>query len=148
LQGRAQGFHRGADVFLADERGTYIGRTCHWRDCRPGVRQSCDALHCGRRPHLHDDLEAIALSSALVQSPPVTLWPYVERRGELRMSKKWLRHSNTPSNMAQPTARAIVSALRLMRDVRWLLARLCHLRHRTSKGGIQCGASSPVPCLC
>ena len=39
LQGYAQRFNRGADVFLADERGIYIGRTCRWRDCRPGVRQ-------------------------------------------------------------------------------------------------------------
>ena len=66
-----------------NERGTYIGRTCHWRDCRPGVRQSCDALHCGRRPYLHDDLDAIRLNSSLVVSPPVTLWPHVERRGQL-----------------------------------------------------------------
>jgi predicted nucleotidyltransferase len=83
LQGHAQGFNRGADVFLADERGTYIGRTCHWRDCRPGVRQSCDALHCGRRPFLHDDLDAIKLNGTLVLSPPVTLWPFVERHGVL-----------------------------------------------------------------
>ena len=83
LQGQAQSFNRGADVFLADERGTYIGRTCHWRDCRPGVRRSCDALHCGRRPYLHDDLDAITLNSTLVLSPPITLWPKVERRGEL-----------------------------------------------------------------
>ncbi len=83
LQGQAQSFNRGADVFLADERGTYIGRTCHWRDCRPGVRQSCDALHCGRRPYLHDDLAAITLNSTLVLSPPITLWPKVERRGKL-----------------------------------------------------------------
>ena len=83
LQGHAQGFNRGADVFLADERGTYIGRTCRWRDCRPGVRRSCDALHCGRRPYLHDDLEAIRLNSTLVLSPPVKLWPSIERRGQL-----------------------------------------------------------------
>jgi predicted nucleotidyltransferase len=83
LQGDAQGFTRGADVFLADECGTYIGRTCHWRDCRPGVRRSCDALHCGRRPFLHDDLDAITLNSTLVLSPPVTLWPFIERRGQL-----------------------------------------------------------------
>jgi predicted nucleotidyltransferase len=83
LQGHAQGFNRGADVFLADERGTYIGRTCHWKECRPGVRGSCDALHCGRRPYLHDDLDAITLNSTLVVSPPVTLWPFVERRGQL-----------------------------------------------------------------
>jgi predicted nucleotidyltransferase len=83
LQGHAQSFNQGADVFLADERGTYIGRTCRWRDCRPGVRRSCDALHCGRRPYLHDDLAAIRLNSSLVVSPPVTLWPHVERRGQL-----------------------------------------------------------------
>ena len=83
LQGHAQSFNRGADVFLADERGTYIGRTCRWKDCRPGVRRSCDAVHCGRRPHLHDDLDAIRLNSTLVLSSPVTLWPCVERRGEV-----------------------------------------------------------------
>src|SRR3954471_1125821 len=37
LQGFAQSFNRGADVFLADERGSYIGRTCRWKNCRPGV---------------------------------------------------------------------------------------------------------------
>jgi len=83
LQGHAQSFNRGADVFLVDQRGTYIGRTCHWKDCRPGVRRSCDALHCGRRPYLHDDLDAITLNSTLVHAPPVTVWPYVERRGQL-----------------------------------------------------------------
>ena len=83
LQGHAQSFNRGADVFLADERGTYIGRTCRWKDCRPGVRRSCDALHCGRRRYLHDDLDAIRLNRALVLSPPVTLWPSLERRGPL-----------------------------------------------------------------
>jgi len=83
LQDHTQSFNRGADVFLADERGAYIGRTCHWRDCRPGVRRSCDALHCGRRPYLHDDLNAIRLNSSLVLSPPVTVWPHVTRRGQL-----------------------------------------------------------------
>lgn len=83
LQGHAQSLNRGADVFLADERGTYIGRTCHWKDCRPGVRRSCDALHCGRRPYLHDDLDTIRLNSTLVHSPPVTLWPHIERCGQL-----------------------------------------------------------------
>jgi predicted nucleotidyltransferase len=83
LQGHAQRFNRGADVFLADERSTYIGRTCRWKDCRPGVRQSCDARHCGRRAFLHDDLDAITLSMNVVAAPPVTLWPAVERRGQL-----------------------------------------------------------------
>jgi hypothetical protein len=83
LQGHAQSFNRGADVFLADERGTFIGRMCRWKDCRPGVRRSCDALHCGRRPFLHDDLDAISLNASVVQSPPLTLWPGVERRVQL-----------------------------------------------------------------
>jgi hypothetical protein len=79
LQGHAQSVNRWADAFLANERGEYIGRTCGWKDCRPGVRQSCDARHCGRRPHLHDDLDTITLSGSIVASPPVTLWPAVER---------------------------------------------------------------------
>ena len=83
LQGHAQSFNRGADVFLADERATYIGRACGWKDCRPGVRRACDALHCGRRRYLHDDLDAIRLNSTVILSPPVTLWPYVERRRQL-----------------------------------------------------------------
>ena len=80
LQGRAQQCNRGADIFLADERGQYLGRTCHWKECRPGVRMACDARHCGRRPHLHDDLDDVALSATVVAEPPVTLWPEVIRR--------------------------------------------------------------------
>src|SRR5436305_8201670 len=49
LQGRAQSLNKGGDVFLSDPEGNYLGRTCHWRDCRPGIRLACDALHCGRR---------------------------------------------------------------------------------------------------
>src|SRR3989442_3423882 len=80
LQGQAQSFNRGADVFLADEQGTYIGRTCHWRDCRPRGRQSWDALHCGRRPDLPDDLDALSFNSSVGLFPPLTLWANVGRR--------------------------------------------------------------------
>ncbi len=80
LQGRLQGLNHWADVFLADERGQYLGRTCTWRVCRPGIRASCDALHCGRRPHLHDDLGDVRLNQALIASPPVEIWPTVVRR--------------------------------------------------------------------
>ena len=83
LQGHAQSFNRGADVFLASDSGTYIGRTCRWKECRPGVRRSCDALHCGRRQYLHDDLDAMRLNGTVIVSPPVTLWPSIERRGPL-----------------------------------------------------------------
>ncbi len=80
LKGRLQSHSRGADVFLADERGRYIGRTCSWKVCRPGVRASCDALHCGRRPYLHDDLKTVRLADALIAAPPLELWPGVVRK--------------------------------------------------------------------
>jgi predicted nucleotidyltransferase len=80
LKGTAQQVDRGADVFLADDRGIYLGRTCHWKVCRPGVRRSCDALHCGHRPHVHDDLHVVCLSPETIHAPPVTLWPAVVRR--------------------------------------------------------------------
>ncbi len=80
LKGRLQSHSLGADVFLADEQGRYIGRTCSWKVCRPGVRASCDALHCGRRPYLHDDLKTVRLADALIAAPPLELWPAVVRR--------------------------------------------------------------------
>jgi hypothetical protein len=83
LKGRAQSRNKGADVFLADPSGNYIGRTCHWRVCHPGVRASCDARHCGRRAFLHDDLDAIMLDAALIHMPPLELWPAIVRRAQL-----------------------------------------------------------------
>jgi len=80
IQGHAQSFNRGADVFLADPRGNYLGRTCPWKQCGPGIRAGCDALHCGRRPYLHDDLETICLSKDVIMAPPIELWPQVVAR--------------------------------------------------------------------
>jgi len=77
LQGHAQSFNRGGEVFLADPQGNYLGRTCPWKRCDPGIRASCDALHCGRRHYLHDDLETICLPQALIAAPPLELWPQV-----------------------------------------------------------------------
>jgi len=82
LSGHAMQVGRGADVFLANTRGTYIGRTCHWRDCGPGLRASCDALNCGQRHYLHDDLETIRLKDAIVQEA-MELWPQLEKRSGL-----------------------------------------------------------------
>lgn len=82
LKGRAQTRNRGADIFLANPAGQYIGRICHWRECAPGIRMSCDAQRCGKRKYLHDDLDAVRLGSQLVASPPVQLWPRVEYRGK------------------------------------------------------------------
>jgi predicted nucleotidyltransferase len=83
LKGRAQSRNSGADIFLANPSGKYVGRTCHWRECRPGIRAACDARHCGRRAFLHDDLDAVTLDAPLVEAPPLELWPKVVRRVEL-----------------------------------------------------------------
>ncbi|NTU78877.1 MAG: nucleotidyltransferase domain-containing protein [Chloroflexales bacterium] len=75
LLGHAQSRNTGADVFLASPRGAYLGRLCPWKVCQPGVRQRCDALHCGRRPYLHDDLKTITLKRDLVVNPPIVSGP-------------------------------------------------------------------------
>ncbi len=80
LQGRAQNINQGGDVFLANPGGHYIGRICPWRECAPGIRMRCDALHCGRREYLHDDLRTITLKSSLIAAPPLVLWPEVTAR--------------------------------------------------------------------
>jgi len=79
IKGRAQQMNRGADIFLADTQGKYIGRTCSWRECWSGKRRSCDALNCGKRPYLHDDLETVSLSDETVRAA-LELWPSLERR--------------------------------------------------------------------
>jgi predicted nucleotidyltransferase len=81
LQGTLQGLNRTADVFLIDERGRYLGRTCYWRDCRPGIRRACDALHCGRRPFLHDDLATVTLEASTIAASRVQVWPRVDVQG-------------------------------------------------------------------
>ena len=77
LKGIVQSRNKGADIFLANPSTQYIGRICHWRECGPGIRASCDAHHCGRRHFLHDDLGDINLDPLLVKEPPVEIWPKV-----------------------------------------------------------------------
>jgi len=83
LKGAAQRHNCGADIFIVNMSGDYRGRICHWRDCRPGIRASCDARHCGQRPHLHDDLDDVQLDATLIREPPIVLWPIVCRRGDV-----------------------------------------------------------------
>ena len=83
LKGMAQSKNKGADIFLANPAGKYIGRICHWRECGPGIRASCDARHCGRRHYLHDDLGDIKLDPLLIREPPVEVWPTVICRQEI-----------------------------------------------------------------
>ena len=59
--------------------GHYIGRTCSWKECRSGARMSCDALNCGQRQYLHDDLQAVTLSQETIDGA-LQLWPTVEKR--------------------------------------------------------------------
>src|SRR5262245_15437073 len=78
LKGSAQTINLGADIFLADATGRYIGRVCHYRECHP--RAACLAQHCGHREHLNDDLHVVTLSNELIASPSVELWPKVIRQ--------------------------------------------------------------------
>jgi len=78
LKGKTQEINRGADIFLADEKGRYIDRICRFRECFP--RQMCIALNCGAREHLNDDLADVTLPQSLIQEPPVELWPRIVRR--------------------------------------------------------------------
>jgi hypothetical protein len=78
LMGQAQTINLGADIFLADTTGRYLGRICPYRECHPRVL--CHAQHCGQWDHLNDDLHIVTLSQELIASPPVELWPKVIRR--------------------------------------------------------------------
>lgn len=103
LQGRLQGLNHWADVFLADDRGHYhVGRTCTWRECRPGIRASCDALHCGRRQHLHDDLGDVRLNQALNAGPPVEIWRTVVRRSHVHPRCRSLAGHDRTRRLTQP----------------------------------------------
>ncbi len=78
LQGTTQTVNLGADIFVADKEGQYIGRICHYRECHP--RAACRAQHCGFRPCLNDDLQVVTLSKDLIAAPSADLWPKVIRR--------------------------------------------------------------------
>lgn len=77
LQGRMQSISHGADIFLANPAGEYIGRTCQWKICKPGIRVRCMAAHCGLRPHLYDDFSVLTLSKSIIAAPPLDLWPEI-----------------------------------------------------------------------
>ena len=98
IKGRAQQMNRGADIFLADVQGRYIGRTCSWKRCGAGIRRSCDALNCGKRHYLHDDLETVTLSEETVRAGLV-LWPSLAvELGYRTTSKRFLSNSKPDSD--------------------------------------------------
>jgi hypothetical protein len=78
LKGTAQQMNLGADIFLANAQGQYLGRICRYRECH--ARVACDARRCGWQAHLNDDLHVITLAPPLIASPPVELWPEIRRR--------------------------------------------------------------------
>ena len=75
FNGHAQQFNKGGEIFLSDSQGQYLGRICHWKDCGPGIRASCDAQNCGQRHYLHDDLKSVRLCEELIAAPLLELWP-------------------------------------------------------------------------
>ncbi len=83
LRTNVESIDRSVDIFLCNPGGEYIGRVCKRRDCRPGGRLRCHALHCGRRPFLHDDLQLISLPHSLIALPPVDLWPRLTVRADI-----------------------------------------------------------------
>lgn len=78
FQGASQSHASGADIFLCNLSGEYIGRTCSWRECHPRV--ACTGKSCGIRLYLRDDLEELCLAPELIKEPPIELWPEVRRR--------------------------------------------------------------------
>jgi len=79
LQGKTGGIGGGADIFLANNQNEYIGRICIWKECRRGIRRACDALNCGKREYLHDDLQVVKLSKELIENPPLVIYPELIR---------------------------------------------------------------------
>ncbi len=78
LKGTAQQMNLGADIFLADAQGRYLGRTCSYRECHPRVL--CRGLRCAFGDYLNNDLHVVTLSRETIASPPVELWPQIHRR--------------------------------------------------------------------
>lgn len=83
LKGTAQTKNLGADIFLVNELGQYIGRTCGWKVCEFGIRMACRADNCGARKYLNDDLSDLRLPDELVKNPPLIVWPRPEIKTKL-----------------------------------------------------------------
>jgi predicted nucleotidyltransferase len=79
LKGTAQArLNSGADLFLADLEGHYLGRICRYRECYRRVL--CRARNCGVRPHLMDDFDVVELGAAVIALPPLELHPIIVAR--------------------------------------------------------------------
>ncbi len=92
----------GADLFIASPRHHYLGRLCKHRDC-PGYRMSCEAMHCGLRPYLRDDLRNVTLERSLVIAPPLETWPTI------------IAHVQIPADVEQTLLVPLIEQLGLQR---------------------------------
>ncbi len=81
IKGRGQSLASGADIFLCNMEGQYIGRTCSFRECHPRVR--CFGSQCHRATYICDDLDNVTLSSELIEAPLIEIWPNVVTRCEV-----------------------------------------------------------------
>ena len=77
-KGRLQSQSSGADIFLCNEAGEYLGRTCSYRECH--VRMACRGMQCRPGSYLRDDFVEVKLSPDLIKDPPCILWPAVTYR--------------------------------------------------------------------
>ena len=75
LKGAGQSRSSGADVFLCNSKGDYLGRTCSYRECHP--RMACGGHRCGDSAYVCDDFEVIEIPRDVALAPPVILWPTV-----------------------------------------------------------------------
>ena len=75
LKGAGQRRNSGADVFLCNKAGDYLGRTCFYRECHP--RMACRGRQCAFSSYLCDDLDEVCLEKRLIVNPPIVLWPEV-----------------------------------------------------------------------
>jgi len=80
-KGRLQSQNSGADIFLCNEAGEYLGRTCSYRECHP--RRLCRGMQCRPGSYLCDDLEVVTLSPDVIRDPPCILWPGITYREPL-----------------------------------------------------------------
>jgi hypothetical protein len=103
LSGSAQArLNSGADVFLADSAGAYLGRICRYRECHPRVL--CRARHCGAIPHLADDLDLVTLPPALIAAPPLELFPAVVVRTPLPDDVRQILLDHPDADVLRPQA--------------------------------------------
>jgi hypothetical protein len=78
LMGKGQSQSSGADIFLCNEVGDYLGRTCGYRECHPRVL--CEGSLCRPGNRINNDFHQVKLDSELINKPPIVLWPDIEAR--------------------------------------------------------------------